>query len=355
MDRRFRQPLIAPAATAAPPADARSEPLSGGRPAAPGRSSRFWPVLKILLTLAVLAAVGWEFARILRRPELWERPLNLHPGWLAASAGLYLVGLGFSAMFWYGLLRSVGERPSLLAAVRAYYVGQLGRYVPGKVWGLVLRATLVTGPGVRTGVAGLTAVYEALITPAAGALVGAVLFLALRLGSLTEDWETLAALGFVGLLIVPPVFNWLVDRVSGPFRADQAALPRLRLTALAVGLALTACGWAVQGASLWALLRGLLPDLQGWDATAWAHCTAYVGLAYLLGYLAVFLPGGLGVREFFLQRWLARELAGPLGAGEAAALAVVAALLLRLIWTVAEAGCAAAVYWLPGQRRAVAV
>src|SRR5439155_9766495 len=132
---------------------------------------------------------------------------------------------------------------------------------------------------------------------------------------------------FVGLLIVPPVFNWLVDRVSGPFRADRAALPRLRLTALAVGLALTACGWAVQGASLWALLRGLLPDLPGWDAMAWAHCTAYVGLAYLLGYLAVFLPGGLGVREFFLQRWLACELAGPLGAGEAAAVAVVAALL----------------------------
>src|SRR5205085_6198435 len=124
-----------------------------------------------------------------------------------------------------------------------------------------------------------------LITPAAGALVGAVLFLTLGLGSLTDDWEALVALGFVSLLIVPRVFNWLVGRLSGPFRADHAAaLPRLRLTALAGGLALTACGWAFQGASLWAVLRGLLPEAQGWGGMAWAHCTAYVGLAYLLGY-----------------------------------------------------------------------
>jgi hypothetical protein len=200
--------------------------------------------------------------------------------------------------------------------------------------------------------AGLTAVYEALITPAAGALLGAVLFLTLRLGSLTEDWEALVALGFVGLLIVPRVFNWLVDRVSGPFLSDRAVLPLLRLPSLAGGLALTACGWAAQGASLWALLHGLLPEPPESDGLAWAHCTAYMGLAYLLGYLVVFLPGGLGVREFFLQRWLALDLAGLLGASEAAAVAVIAALVLRLIWTAAEVGCAGVVYWLPGQRRA---
>jgi hypothetical protein len=132
--------------------------------------------------------------------------------------------------------------------------------------------------------------------------------------------------------------------LSGPFRADHAALPRLRVTALAGWLALTACGWAFQGASLWALLRGLLPDAQGWDAMAWPTSSATSPFSCRAGSACASSSCSAG----------ARQLAGLLGAGEAASAAVVAAPLLRLLWTAAEAGCAAAVYWLPGQRRAAA-
>ena len=316
------------------------------------RRHRWWRVLKVAVTLLILAAVGWEFARTLRQPQLWEQSLTLRPGWLVASAVLYLVGGGFSAAFWFWLLRSVGQHPSPLAAVRAYYVGQLGRYVPGKVWGLFMRATLVTGPGVQTGPAALTAVYEALITPAAGGLVGGVLFLVLGLGNALADWEAVGALVLVGLLIVPRVFNALVRRIAAPFRPGHSApLPRVPWPALVGGLALAACGWAFQGASLWAVMHGLLPDPQVWGAIAWVHCTAYVGLAYVLGFIMVFLPSGLGVREFFLQKWLARALAARVGPPEAAALAVVAALLLRLLWLAGEVVMAGLVYWLPGQKK----
>ena len=45
-------------------------------------------------------------------------------------------------MFWYRLLRQLGQRPTALAAVRAYYIGHLGKYLPGKACALLLRATL---------------------------------------------------------------------------------------------------------------------------------------------------------------------------------------------------------------------
>src|SRR5581483_9157974 len=93
---------------------------------------RLWPISKALLALAILAGVGRQFYRDLQRPELDE--LALRWDWLSASAALYLLALGFSAWFWFHLLHILGERPPLPRAVRAYYIGHLGKYVPGKAW-----------------------------------------------------------------------------------------------------------------------------------------------------------------------------------------------------------------------------
>src|SRR4051794_39932929 len=101
---------------------------------------RVWPLLKGLLALAVLGGLGWSFARDLRRPEL--ATLELRYDWLALSAGLYLLALVPPASFWLLLLRTFGDRPALLPSATAYYVGHLGKYVPGKAWAVLLRAGL---------------------------------------------------------------------------------------------------------------------------------------------------------------------------------------------------------------------
>src|SRR5690348_12166369 len=136
---------------------------------------KWWPVLKALFGIALVVAIGRQFARDLQsNPDLWQRPPHL--GWLLVSGALYLLGLGFPALFWYRLLRVLGQRPSGLAVVRAYYIGHLGKYLPGKAWALFLRATLVRGPGVTLGLATVTAFYEVLVTMSAGVLMAAVLF-----------------------------------------------------------------------------------------------------------------------------------------------------------------------------------
>ncbi len=76
------------------------------------------PALKAALALAILAAVAWQFSRDLSRPELQE--LTLRPAWLVLAGGLYLAALGLSAWYWHHLLHAFGERPTLLAAARAY-------------------------------------------------------------------------------------------------------------------------------------------------------------------------------------------------------------------------------------------
>ena len=71
-------------------------------------------------------------------------------------------------------------------------------------------------------------------------------------------------------------------------------------------------------------------------------------VAELLGQeAAVFMPSGVGVREYVLLTLLPPELAGGV-VGSPEPVAALAVLLLRLVWTVAELGLAGIIYWLPG-------
>ena len=143
-----------------------------------------WRAAKALLAVAILAGVGRQFYRDLARPDnpdqaAWSE-LPLRPGWVVASACLYLMGLACSAIYWYRLLGIFGTAPPFRQAWRAYFIGQLGKYVPGKAWALLLRGGLVAGPDLRLGTAIITAFYEVLTTMATGALIAALIFVCAR-------------------------------------------------------------------------------------------------------------------------------------------------------------------------------
>jgi glycosyltransferase 2 family protein len=341
------------------------------------RLGKWWPVLKALFAVAIVAAIGRRFFHDLTgSPELWQRPL--HAGWLLLSGVLYLVGLGFSAVYWRRLLRVLGQRLPLLTAFRAYYLGHMGKYLPGKAWALFLRAGLARGAGVRTGLAVMTSFYEVLTTMAAGALLAALLFglFAWRAPgeSAAIDWPAfrglllgranasvladprlpalmaLVMLGPVGLPIVPSVFNRIVRRMALPFReADAAPPPRIHLTWTCEGLLITGVGWLFLGGSSWAVLRAMLPDLP-WDWEALARLTAIMGLAYVAGFIIVLVPSGFGIRELFLVLFLTPEIERLTGmaAKPAHATAILGAIVLRLVWTAAEVVLVGTLYWLPG-------
>jgi uncharacterized membrane protein YbhN (UPF0104 family) len=97
---------------------------------------------------------------------------------------------------------------------------------------------------------------------------------------------------------------------------------------LAAGV-LTVLSWGTYGVALWMLARGLLPDALSLPlATAIGAFT----LGYILGLLALFAPGGVGVRELVLIGMLAPAL----GSGGAVALSVAS----RVLLTLTEAGAA---------------
>ncbi|MCS6852117.1 MAG: flippase-like domain-containing protein [Gemmataceae bacterium] len=320
---------------------------------------RWWPVLKSLLALAIVLGVGWHFVRVLdaasaideaagtSRIEIIGRWLaEARSSWLMLSAVLYLSALGMFGSFWVLLLRWLGQRPSLTTAGRAYYIGHLGKYVPGKAWALILRTGWVAGDGVRLGVAAMTATYETLTTMAAGALLAGITFALLPPSHDGAVWRAFGLLALAGAPILPAVFNRLVRWATAPF-VDPAlpSLPPLGTRTLVIGLAIASIGWCLMGTALWTAVQGMRPEVLPWSWGDWLHCTAAMSFAYVAGFLTLPAPGGLGVRELLLQESLASEL-GPR--------AVALVLLVRLLWTAAELLMAAAVWCLPQRRRSLA-
>lgn len=325
---------------------------------------RAWPIVKSLLWLLLLYVIGRQFARDLQRPELSQRPL--HGGWLLLSGLLYVGGQGLSALYWRRLLGHLGVHPPLGAALRAYYIGQLGKYLPGKAWALFLRTSLVHSHGVSVGLAVLTAFYEVLTTMAAGVLVAAVLFAALgtgggTIGAIEVVLLSLLLLGAFLVPLHPALFNRLALRLTGgtPFPPDQlphtppAQLRPIRFVYLLEGLAFTAAGWLLLGASFAAALRGIVgADWPLFDVRT-ARLPAIMGLSYVIGFVVVIAPGGLGVREVMLTLLLTPELLDVPGRGSegARATVVLIVLVLRLVWTAAEL-ITALVCWVTGRATA---
>lgn len=311
---------------------------------------RLWLALKTAAAAAIVAYVGRHFARTLAAPELDPYPFALRAEYLIPAGGLYLLAHCCWGGFWVRLLRSQGVRVSLYAGLRAYFVSQFGKYVPGKAWVILMRVALLRGAaGGRPLVVGVTATYETLTSMAAGAIL-AVAFLP-WVGVLPAAVSR--NIGFVAAVAGLPVVLALLNKVAarrvaksrGP---DAPPLPSPPLALLAQGLLQAGCGWCLLGLSLALTVAAVAPDPPVWGGDTYLGDLAAVALSYVAGFVVLVAPGGLGVRELILESALRPRFAPASGETLAAALATVVALVLRLTWTVAEVAAALALYaWRP--------
>ncbi|MBO0699174.1 MAG: flippase-like domain-containing protein, partial [Zavarzinella sp.] len=193
---------------------------------------------KFGVPLLVAAAVGWYFYTKLAQPGLWSS-VTPRVGWLLPAAVVYLVAYTVWGLYYVILLNNQGAHASAATGLRAYFISQMGKYVPGKLLVIVIRIGMLGNIGISRTAVGITAMYESLVWVGAGALVGIVLLpellwegLRLQLQARGRDlppfhraWlilpVVLAPIGLVGL-------NRFVNRVNrwrhGP---DARQLPRV--------------------------------------------------------------------------------------------------------------------------------
>lgn len=307
-------------------------------PGAVGRR-RWWRPVKQVLRLLILALVTWGIWKTVRKAQgelaqhefAWDQ---VDVRWLGLAAVLYVAGLVPCWIFWHRTLWAMGQRPRWRESLRAHWIGHLGKYIPGKAMVVVLRTGLVFSDRVSRTVAATSVFIETLTMMAVGAFVAAVcLLLTTENRSLT--WVALAMMIGSGTPTLPPIFRRVVKLLQ-VHRANpqiDAAIAGVDYRLMAFGWLIIGIGWVSMGLSLWATLEAM-PG-AALSLRALPLLTATVGLAMVAGFISL-IPGGLGVRDWLLMTLLA-PTCGP-------TVALVSAVLLRVVWLLSEVVISAILY-----------
>lgn len=299
-------------------------------------------VVGVVLAAVALAFVGQRLTD--GWSEVEDALGDARVGWIVAAVGLAAAGMTAIAVPWRRALVLLGGTLAMGQTIARYYVGELGKYLPGGLWPVVGRGELARRAGVaRAAAYGSVALSLAALYLAAMFVVvaGAPAILSSDRGDGDGPGRYMWALALLPLGIVA-LHHAVLERVRvvgervlrRPITAD---IPRWHRS-----LALVACyvpSWLLIGSATWAIARGLGQDV------GWLDVAPAAVLSWIVGFVLVPVPGGVGVREAAFV-----AAAGSLDAGVAAAVALVA----RLMFVAVDAlGALIASGWLA--RNSVAV
>lgn len=256
-----------------------------------------WAFVLVALGAAVWA-VEREWDEIV--PALRSMPV----GNVLASVAVGVVYLLLTMLSWRAVLGDLGSPLRLRLAFGVFFVSQLGKYVPGGVWNAVAASELGADqriPRRRSLSAMLVTVFVSLVS---GLAVG-VPTLALTAGGLDGGYRWLwLLLPVTVVMLVPPVMNRILATAMRLARREPLEHPlTTRGTLVAVGWSLAA--WCAAGVQVWFLAVGA--GLDGSPSSV-ARVTGAYAIAWVVGFLVIFVPAGLGAREVVLLALLAPVL-----------------------------------------------
>jgi len=149
------------------------------------------------------------------------------------------------------------------------------------------------------------------------------------LNVLGAQYAVVAAVGSVlfllGVLALPWLLPWLLSLLATRRPALEPPSQPLPNSAIWLSVTINVLSWVGYGAAFALLARGVLPDISGALPTFVAIWTA----SYLVGYLFLVAPGGIGARETALVG--AMVALGVAVSADAAVLAAVSRLWLIVL------------------------
>ncbi|HEU0300560.1 MAG TPA: lysylphosphatidylglycerol synthase domain-containing protein [Longimicrobium sp.] len=281
------------------------------------------PGWRRLLGALLIGATAWWLGRLIADnwAELRRFDWRADPALLAASVAAHVLVLAWGVWVWSRVLRRFEHPPVRLGTLqRIWFLSNLARYVPGKVFQFIAVAQLSRGAGlsgavlltamlVHTGMALLSAAVVAAWTLAGGIVHG-----------VDPRLPALAATAGAALLVHPAFLNRLLGAIPRLLKKQVIRWNATWTDGLAL-LGLSVVSWTLYGvayhlfvASLTDVPWRLLPQMAGVNA-----------LSFFIGYASP-LPGGAGLREISMTGLLQPYLP----AGVAAVLAIASRL-----WTIA--------------------
>jgi len=220
-------------------------------------------------------------------------PIFYNYYYLVLSIVFVLAGFLFDAISWYKILIYKGFKVNILQAVTSMGLSVFGKYIPGKIWIVLGRSAYIAknngGCEKELGSISLIAQFLSLWT---GAIVGFFVLVVLPV----QKSYPLIILTIIGIALFTAVlylryihdfFDYLIKKI---FKSDFL-IPRLLFNESLNIIPWYFMNWICWSAGFYFLVNSLTIEevsiLTGFSFP----------LAATVGLIAVFVPGGLGVRE----------------------------------------------------------
>lgn len=255
-----------------------------------------WRHLSVLL---VASGIGWVGYLLVTSFQDSSQLLPDSIGWLSVSTILVALSLAMNILLFGLFLNATGTaRYPYSLIVQLQLIGQILRYLPGRIWGIAyqISSTREQIPAVRLARANIDFMVFSLL----GSTVIAILLLGYQR---QWSWWSLTSIGLGGLLLSMALFlggaNWFLQSVAAflpkKFKnkflllaEGQISLPRLLL-----GVFLFSISWAIYLLG-WTFLGKTFHSFSQVD---FISLCAYYTLASVVGLISAITPAGLGVRE----------------------------------------------------------
>ena len=214
------------------------------------------------------------------------------PSWpaLAASALVVLVTYAVLIETWRVLLRGWQHDIPFLDAARIWTTSNLGKYLPGKVWAITALVVMTREYGVSAAEGAAASVLVTLVNTLVGFVVAIVAGAALL--RIPPTVVVIIAVIAVAVLVSPAALPRIGALAGKVFGREIVLRPIAHRVILLAG-ALTAIAWLMYGVAFWLFTIGVLGRAPG----ALRDYVAIFAGSYLIGFVAIFVPAGAGVRE----------------------------------------------------------
>ncbi len=217
---------------------------------------------------------------------------------LILSFALQMLGLCWLVKIWQRMLGHTGSRVSYGRLFKVWFFTNLGKYLPGKVWQFMGMVYMLEKQGVPKQNSLSTGVLAQAFSVMSGLLIS-VIFLGASLYSqfFSRKPALLAGAVFLGLAILvigcyPRALEKAINLGLRILKRQEIALD-IRAKDVIIYILFYSASWLLYGLAFLIFVKSMAPA----SFHMYPTLTGAFAFSLNVGFLAVFTPGGIGVRE----------------------------------------------------------
>lgn len=259
------------------------------------KNEKFIKVAKLLLLALVLFFVVKNIVNNFSNIKDIDLS-NLHYGYVLPALLVTIVSLFIPVFAWKYLLRALGANLKISKAMRIWFISNLGRYIPGKVWQISGLIVMSNKEGITKKVSSISVIYSQIVANLIGLSLGIFLFV-------KDEEKTTHTLMFVGVLIALAILPFIINKLAilalsilkKPKETFEVSYGKFIIYVF-----MQLVNWIVMGTAF-ILFINIFTELSIFDNPT---ALFILPISWTLGLLAIFAPGGIGVREGIMTMYL---------------------------------------------------